>query len=474
MRHPVKEPLAPLQRPNCNASHNTDAGADGALRAVEAAAATRRGAARGGGAAYADDGSRVFGEYDEDDDEEDVEDEFRADRRANGSRAAAAADGDGDDPLNTSGGAGDVAFALRRIEDGDARRRRAQAARRRGSGAAATPMGPNPTAGATAAAQQQQQQRQQPAAFSGFSGGFVADIEERFAPHIVDAIAGYGPGDAAPDGSLRVGGPHSPFVARQRSVVGGPLGNAGGSPNHGHAGNGPRDASPGAQHAPAAAAGTSTATSPFRGAGPYGVPAVAPDRYAGGVAPTGFGAVMMPAPHDGGHGPGADARRYVHLQLATMQSRPLPSVITPSDLRATRKEASEITVIRLLVLSYLSIVRKTYEVRPHGDGDCYVRITPTRSHPFAPRRTTHAGHGPEDRDCAAREPSQGGDTAGARAAAVRRRWGAQQRGRPAARCVPRLSPREPPPRTAPTHTLQLQPRPPLPQSRRRSRPAARR
>ena len=50
-------------------------------------------------------------------------------------------------------------------------------------------------------------------------------------------------------------------------------------------------------------------------------------------------------------------------------------MITPSDLRPTRKEAAEIKVIRLLVLSYLSIVRKTYEVRSGGYAVCEAAAT---------------------------------------------------------------------------------------------------
>jgi hypothetical protein len=146
------------------------------------------------------------------------------------------------------------------------------------------------------------------------------DIGERFAAHIVNDIAGYSPTDPLPDGALRVGGPHSPFVARPRVA------------------------------------------SPFRGAG-----AAIPSRAA--PSATGAGIAGGPSSMRGGSASGAEMvfgsqsgpGPYVHLGLATMPSKPLPAVITPQDLRATPKEAGEIRLIRVLLLSYLSIVRKTYE-----------------------------------------------------------------------------------------------------------------
>ena len=200
---------------------------------------------------------------------------------------------------------------------------------------------------------------------SGSNNKFVADIEERFAPHIVDLIAGYSPGDPLPDGVLRVGGPHSPFVAKQRQMMSGgavptqPSMQLGGTNSGGSVASAGSSGSP-VQHRSSSSGGISSPL-PMRGrgaggGGPY------PSASDPGVRLTGGGGGFAGGSVYEAPSVGADARRYVHLQLATMQSRPLPSVITPQDLRATPKEALEIRAIRLLVLSYLSIVRKTYEV----------------------------------------------------------------------------------------------------------------
>jgi Dynamin central region/Dynamin family/Dynamin GTPase effector domain len=171
---------------------------------------------------------------------------------------------------------------------------------------------------------------------------FVRDIEERFARHIVDEIAGYGMDEIIPEGAVRVGGSHSPFVARPRM-----------------------------SQSPHKVAGAAAAGQVMHRQASFQFPQQHISHVPGGLGPIGFGSplkspgslyshtvpvtssanLMMEHPKQG----------YVPYALTTMHSRPLPSIITPVDLKATKKEAVEIRVIRLLVLSYLSIVRKSYE-----------------------------------------------------------------------------------------------------------------
>jgi Dynamin central region/Dynamin GTPase effector domain len=48
----------------------------------------------------------------------------------------------------------------------------------------------------------------------GGASASTYDVAARFRPHIVSHIAGHGPEDPLPPGAIRVGGPHTPFIAR--------------------------------------------------------------------------------------------------------------------------------------------------------------------------------------------------------------------------------------------------------------------
>ncbi len=50
------------------------------------------------------------------------------------------------------------------------------------------------------------------------------------------------------------------------------------------------------------------------------------------------------------------------MSLLVVPQKPLPDAITPCDLRPDEKEKREIRVIRVLLQSYLAIVKKNYTV----------------------------------------------------------------------------------------------------------------
>jgi replication fork clamp-binding protein CrfC len=205
---------------------------------------------------------------------------------------------------------------------------------------------------------------------------FIRDVHDRFQSDMVPDITGHGPDDPVPAGALRLGGMHSPYVARPVSrlggaggagVVGGPASSAvaytprmGGSPQYALHGGSP-GTSP---------AGAALSASPSS----YPYPSVAASAYAAAGGAYGFG---MPSagvgggilgPHMGGlpqayaGAAGSPARsEYTHYEISQLPVRPLPALITPDHLRPTAKERVEIRVIRYLLYSYLSIIKKTYQ-----------------------------------------------------------------------------------------------------------------
>lgn len=165
----------------------------------------------------------------------------------------------------------------------------------------------------------------------------IRDVTERFQPQIVSDITGHGPDDPIPVGAVRVGGKHSPFVAQPVSrfnAVGmssAGLTHAGATPARGV---GSAGSSPGMQTSPGLA---------FNVLQPYGAAAGFAGRGAAGLGILGA------------------MGEYVHYEVTQLPSRPLPPVITPAHLKPTPKEKVEIRVIRYLLWSYLSIVKKTYQ-----------------------------------------------------------------------------------------------------------------
>lgn len=166
---------------------------------------------------------------------------------------------------------------------------------------------------------------------AGGGGGndSIRDVTERFHPSIVADITGHGPDDPIPAGAVRVGGKHSPFVAQPVSRV--PV-------------------------ATALAAGLNTSPAPpsMRG-GMHGSPG-SPGLSLGVMQSYGSGGGGL-----AGSGLFAAMGDYVHYEVTQLPSRPLPALITPAHLKPTPKEKVEVRVIRYLLWSYLSIVKKTYQ-----------------------------------------------------------------------------------------------------------------
>jgi len=162
----------------------------------------------------------------------------------------------------------------------------------------------------------------------------IRDVAERFASHIVADIAGHGPDDPLPAGAVRVGGKHSPYIAQ-----------------------------------------------PVLAAAGAGAGAAMPASYAGMSAVMSAPGYQLAGP--GGAAPhlGSAGSEYVHYAVMPMPSRPLPPVITPADLKPTRKEKVEVRVIRYLLFSYLQIVKKTYQVRAAGPAGFVPHICRTSPHP---------------------------------------------------------------------------------------------
>jgi hypothetical protein len=164
-------------------------------------------------------------------------------------------------------------------------------------------------------------------------GGRGDDVRARFGARVSDAMQG---GDDAfgwalgggGGGVRRVGGPNSPYVGVPRA-----------SP---HRGLGAR--------APAF-----SDTLPFfggaRGAGARGGSPLA-------AALAGAAARAQPAQQQQQQQPA-----YQGEALLVIPQRPLPETITPGDLRADEKETREICLLRILLNSYLHIVKKNYTVR---------------------------------------------------------------------------------------------------------------
>jgi dynamin 1-like protein len=171
------------------------------------------------------------------------------------------------------------------------------------------------------------------------------DIRNRFGPRIVNEMLGE---ESLLLGAVRrVGGPNSPFVELPRAS---PLSKAshrgdggdhvtGGSPLHGA-----RWATPGSVN------GLQTLSGRHQLPGGGGGGAGADKRVLGGGASSVAGGTQA----DGSGAP------YQGMALLVVPQKPLPEVITPSDLRPDEKEHREIRIIRALLQSYLGIVKKNY------------------------------------------------------------------------------------------------------------------
>jgi len=170
------------------------------------------------------------------------------------------------------------------------------------------------------------------------------DIRNRFGPRIVNEMLGE---ESLLLGAVRrVGGPNSPFVELPRAS---PLSKAshrgeggdhvsGGSPLHGA-----RWATPGSVN------GLQTLS------GRHHLPGGgAEKRSLGGGGRGGASSVAGGTQVDGSGAP------YQGMALLVVPQKPLPEVITPSDLRPDEKEHREIRIIRALLQSYLGIVKKNY------------------------------------------------------------------------------------------------------------------
>ena len=167
------------------------------------------------------------------------------------------------------------------------------------------------------------------------------DIRNRFGPRIVNEMLGE---ESLLLGAVRrVGGPNSPFVELPRAS---PLSKAshrgdggdhvsGGSPLHGA-----RWATPGSVNGLQTLSGRHHL--PGGGAEKRSLGSGGASSVAGGTQVDGSG-----APYQG-------------MALLVVPQKPLPEVITPSDLRPDEKEHREIRIIRALLQSYLGIVKKNY------------------------------------------------------------------------------------------------------------------
>lgn len=168
------------------------------------------------------------------------------------------------------------------------------------------------------------------------------DIRNRFGPRIVNEMLGE---ESLLLGAVRrVGGPNSPFVELPRAS---PLSKAshrgdagdhaaGGSPLHGA-----RWATPGSVN------GLQTLSGRHQ----------LPGGLGGGDK---RGGVSSGASVAGGSQVDGSGAPYQGMALLVVPQKPLPEVITPSDLRPDEKEYREIRIIRALLQSYLGIVKKNY------------------------------------------------------------------------------------------------------------------
>ena len=200
------------------------------------------------------------------------------------------------------------------------------------------------------------------------------DIRARFGPRIVNEMLGE---DNLLLGAVkRVGGPNSPFVelprpsplAKAAGVGGG--GGGGGAYGSSYAASG--SYSGGGGPAPNFFLPSSPALHFAGGRDRWatpgsvnGVPALAGRHHAAAGAAasaTASASAGVDAPDGGAGAPGVGplGAPYQGMALLVVPQKPLPEVITPSDLRPDEKEQREIRIIRALLQSYLAIVRKNY------------------------------------------------------------------------------------------------------------------
>jgi hypothetical protein len=313
--------------------------------------------------------------------------------------------------------ADDVSWAINRLGGAGAGGARRDAAGSAGQGAANGAAGPAPAAAGGAFAGLLGVFGRGKAAAAALPGGVQQpgandDIRARFGPRVANEMLAE---DNLFLGAVkRVGGPNSPFVELPRPS---PLVKAAGG----------AFGLPGSPAAPL-------------GGGGGGARFIPADRWATPGSVNGVSALPGGAGVGAGAGgPGGGAIPHHGMSLLVVPQKPLPEVITPTDLRPDDKERRVIRVMRVLLQSYLAIVKKNYTVREQLTSP---RAPPPFLHPspFAVSQHFHplvhsslsAGHRPEDGHVHAGEPRQGRDRVRARAPPLHAN---HLRRRPAARCV---------------------------------------
>lgn len=270
------------------------------------------------------------------------------------------------------------------------------------------------------------------------------DIRARFGPRVVHEMLGDDNNVLLLGAVKRVGGPNSPFVELPRPS---PLTKAGGAGLG--AANGPSGlipSSPGGQQQQIQFGGGNRFNGGDRWASPgsvNGVAALPSNAAAAANNAAGNLAATM--------GAGGAAAGYQGMSLLVVPQKPLPEVITPSDLRPDDKEKREIKVIRVLLQSYLAIVKKNYTVggeemlmtvmlratnpwplcsdaRALGCPTDSQSVFSSSTSPCIPSHLTHplctsptpstAGHRAQDRHVHAGEQGEGRDRVGAGAPPV--------------------------------------------------------
>ena len=253
-------------------------------------------------------------------------------------------------------GSGDVAWAMRHL--GLPAQQQAAVAGARRSAFTALPRSPQPASHGSGSGSGP---RAAPVPAGAANGD---DIRVRFGERIAREVQGgedLGMWGGVVRALRRVGGPNSPFVGVPRGSPGG----GGGS---------------GVASAPAAGLYSPLAVMGGRGSGGRGSP-FPPHLHpqpqqqqqpvfhhhlfpTGGVEQGAAGKGAKGSSSGSGSGSGSgEGGGYQAEALLVVPQRPLPETITPGDLRADDKERQEIVLLRILLNSYLHIVKKNYTVR---------------------------------------------------------------------------------------------------------------